>query len=78
MYQPNEDVEDEYVGSVSDTLTPCDVETVDSSSSGNEVSEDDESGDGGSEDGEANNNQPVRNYRKKTVNVHSLINGSTK
>ncbi|TVU26219.1 hypothetical protein EJB05_28756 [Eragrostis curvula] len=76
--QANEDVDDEYVGSDSDTTTPCDVETVDSSSTGNGVSEDDESGDGGSEDGEGddehgqgeatnqtgedNNNRPYRNY----------------
>ncbi|TVT99962.1 hypothetical protein EJB05_54632, partial [Eragrostis curvula] len=33
--QANEDVEHEYVGSDSDTATPCDVETVYSSSSGN-------------------------------------------
>ncbi|TVU07208.1 hypothetical protein EJB05_47252, partial [Eragrostis curvula] len=93
--QPNEEVEAEYVGSDSDTTTPCDLETVDSSSSGNETREDDECGDGASEDcegeaqgqdeatdqnqtGEDNTNRPVRNCRKKTVNVHSLIYGNKK
>ncbi|TVT99839.1 hypothetical protein EJB05_54768, partial [Eragrostis curvula] len=50
--QPTEDVEGEYVGSDSDTTTPCDLETMDSSSNGNETREDDECGDGASEDGE--------------------------